>query len=535
MYNFTTRTLFLFPSFSLDQEEQEKLDRFLLFLEESGVSKILNSVNTKCSANGGRPEYNPCHLLATILYGFAFGSGTLRDIESACHFDLRYIYLMDQECPSFKTFSNFINKYIVPNSDQIFFTLIYHLLQTLGIHHDVVFIDGTKIEADANKYKFVWKPTTFHLRLSDKIRTLLTDVSLERGIPKKGIIDSKQIAEKVTEFHDVLTNVNPDEEKIRRKRYDQLKQYLLKSLEYEEKERICGPNRNSYFKTDHDATAMTLKTDYYSGLGSNMHAAYNVQIAVEKGIVTAYLVTQSRSDYKDFIPLIEKMNTFYQRYPGKICADAGYGSLENYRYLHDHGIKNFVKHSSWEGNVSGRNPDKCRIQEDGTIKCLNGKQGQSIEIKGRHPKRSGDAFYKVEGCSSCAFKDYCKQRMKIKDQDYRIFELNPEFRYYKQEGEQNLLSIEGIETRVNRSIEVEGAFGVIKEDMRYTRFRRTKFERVSTEFMLTVLGYDIRKLFRYFDDKWKSGYWQAPKDIKPEKFKKPSAKRLSNRVKKETK
>ena len=91
MYNFTTRTLFLFPSFSLDQEEQEKLDRFLLFLEESGVSKILNSVNTKCSANGGRPEYNPCHLLATILYGFAFGSGTLRDIESACHFDLRYI------------------------------------------------------------------------------------------------------------------------------------------------------------------------------------------------------------------------------------------------------------------------------------------------------------------------------------------------------------------------------------------------------------------------------------------------------------
>ena len=89
--------------------------------------------------------------------------------------------------------------------------------------------------------------------------------------------------------------------------------------------------------------------------------------------------------------------------------------------------------------------------------------------------------------------------------------------------------------RVNRSIEVEGAFGVIKEDMRYTRFRRTKFERVSTEFMLTVLGYDIRKLFRYFDGKWKSGYWQAPKDIKPEKFKKPSAKRLSNRVKKETK
>jgi|GEM_PF-6309260 len=67
---------------------------------------------------------------------------------------------------------------------------------------------------------------------------------------------------------------------------NKLKAYLGKALDYEEIEEICG-ERNSYYKTDKDATAMCLKEDYCSGLGSNMHAGYNVQLIVSKGIIVA--------------------------------------------------------------------------------------------------------------------------------------------------------------------------------------------------------------------------------------------------------
>lgn len=393
-------------------------------------------------------------------------------------------------------------------------------------------MDGSKIEANANKYKFVWKPAKFHIRLSDKIRNLLDIVHLSRGISEQGIIDTKTIANKLLEFHELIKKCPETDIKVKQKQYDQLLEYLEKSIEYEEKERICGPNRNSYYKTDHDATAMTLKSDYYSGLGSNMHAAYNTQIAVSRGIIVAYLVSQSRNDLDDFIPLVEKINQYYKVYPDGICADAGYGNLENYRYLNDKGIGNYVKHQSWQGNVSGRRPNLYHLNGDGSIHCLNENIGNRIELLNRHPRKAGNVFYKVEGCDPCPFKDYCKQWQKRKDENFRIFEFNPEMVLYRQEAERNLLSVKGIEMRVNRSIEVEGAFGVIKQDMDYDRFRRIHIDKVTGEFMLMVLGYNIRKLFQYYNGKLKLKYWKAPEDIEPEKFKKPSAKRLSNRVNK---
>ncbi len=308
-------------------------------------------------------------------------------------------------------------------------------------------------------------------------------------------------------------------------------QVIQKSLEYEEKERICGSNRNSYYKTDYDATAMCLKEDYYSGLGSNIHAAYNVQISVINGLITEYLVTQSRVDIQDFIPLLDIHHKFYNSYPKNICADSGYGSLDNYNYLNEHNIKNFVKHMSWEGNVSGRNPSRYILNDDETITCLNGKIGIKTDMKWHH-RKANSIFYKVKGCKDCSYSLYCKRYMKDKNEDFKIFEVNIKLQKHIQQSEKNLLSIEGIEMRVNRSSQVEGAFGVIKQDIQYERFRRRSIKKVSTEFMLVCLGYNIRKLFRYYSGKAKFNYWKAPDNIQPETFKKPSAKRLSKKASK---
>lgn len=523
MSYFSTKHPFFIPSYGIDVKETQKMDKFLKLIERSGALELIKEDNEKEINKGGRPEYNRYDLLAAIIYCFAFGNGSLRNIEEQCKFDLRLIYIMNNYQPKHSIIGKFINDYILPVADKLFSLITKEILRECQIEIDDAFIDGTKFEADSNKYKFVWKPTTFHQKLTQKVIDLLKRYNLERGISEKNLITSKEIALKITELSNLKSVLDED--------MNLLSEYLTKCLEYEEKERICGPERNSYYKTDYDATAMCLKEDYYSGLGSNMHAGYNVQIMVSKGIILSYLTTQSRNDLKDFIPLLDKNYKNYGFYPKNIAADSGYGSLENYEYLKNHDIGNYVKYFSWEGNVSGRNPTIYKLNDE-TITCLNSKVGYKIEIQNRHARKPNTYFYKVVGCKKCLYSKYCKRFQKIKSENFKIFEINPILQTYIQQSEENLLSIKGIEMRVNRSAQVEGAFGVIKQDSNYERFRRTSILKVNLEFMLVALGYNIRKLFRYYDGKAQFRYWVAPLDLKPESFKKPSAKRLSTRASK---
>lgn len=107
------------------------------------------------------------------------------------------------------------------------------------------YLDGTKIEANANKYKFVWKPTTFHKRLDIKIRDLLH--LMEVDIKDKSLISSSKLNEILNKYTS-KENINIDSIPSGRgkrltkqqKNYKLAYQYLIKLLEYEEKERICG-------------------------------------------------------------------------------------------------------------------------------------------------------------------------------------------------------------------------------------------------------------------------------------------------------
>lgn len=281
MSYFTTSRVILFPSFTLEDKETEKLDRFLAFLEDSGVGRIISESSKGTRFGSGRPACNCCRLFAAILYGFAFDKYTLRQIEEAVTFDIRYITLMDYERVDHTTISRFMNRTLLPNIQEIFSLLCRQIKKKLGMEFDDAFIDGTKFEANANKYKFVWKPVTFHKRLTASAYQLMRD----NGIPIQGgkeeLISSSVIAKALS---DLETGKGKMDEKTRESAAKALTGMLEKVLEYEEKEEICGPNRKSYYKTDHDATAMCLKADYYSGLGSDMHAAYNVQALVIKGV-----------------------------------------------------------------------------------------------------------------------------------------------------------------------------------------------------------------------------------------------------------
>lgn len=526
---FNTEKMFLVPSLDLDVKEKEKMQRFLTLLDNSNVGSIIDRYIRNNTSLGGRPGYNYFRLFATILYGFAFGKFTLRELADACKYDLRYIYLMEQETPSYTKFCDFINKVIVPNEEEIFSLINTEIQNETGIDFEDAFIDGTKYEANANKYKFVWKPIKHHKNLSIKAGNIIKEHDLIPNFNDEAMVKSSTVAY-------ALTHLNNKRNSLDEKTYITLYKTLLaildKVMEYEEKEEICGPNRKSYYKTDKDATAMALKADYYSGLGSNMHAAYNIQLLVIKGYVFSYDISQERTDINVFIPTIDRFFRLYGYFPKRICADAGYGSLDNYRYLHKYRIENYVKHQSWEGNKSGRNPDCYHLNDDGTITCLNAKKGYEVKLDYRHPRKAEAVFYKVEGCSSCPWSPFCKKYMRRQDEDFKIFEVVKELERYKYESEENLCSPKGIEIRVNRSIQVEGAFGITKQDYGYTRARRRGINKVSTEIMLNSLGLNVAKLFRYFETGKLNSFWIAPIDLQPEEFKKPNLKRLVKKGKK---
>lgn len=535
MSHFTIkRSLFLVPSNEC-VEEFEKIDKFMIFLEKSGVGKIIENVKSKNKECKGRKGYNKYNLFALIIYSFAHFNATLREMEEKCIFDLRSYYIMEGNIPDHSVIGDFINEYIVPYQYEIFTTINRQIIKELNLNIQDVYVDGTKIEANANKYKFVWKPVKYHAKLDIKIKELLDKIEVE--------YDSQKLTES-TDFIKILKNYAQknkiDIDNIQsgrgkrltteQKNYKLGKQYYLKLLEYEAKEKICGENRNSYYKTDVDATAMVLKEDYYSKLSNDFHAAYNIQVLVSNLLIMMYGVFQNRTDYYTFVPMNDLYFKYYQTYPKNECDDSGYGIYINYKYMREHKIGNYVKFQSWNGESSCKSPQLFYTFEDGVM-CLNTCIGEEIPFDSDHHQRNkGGKLYKFTGCNECNYSYKCKAKLKNKDKDFRKIELIPDYELLKEEARVNLLSPKGIIMRVNRSIQVEGTFGQIKNNMDYDRVRRRGLEKVSAEIMLMCMGVNIRRYFESFDDmKFKENCWDVPSNLQKEKFPyvKPKEKKLS--------
>ena len=162
---------FFVDCYTTNVEQSKKIDKFLFLLDESGVCDFLEKEikkNEPQEDKGGRPTYNPYNLLAVIIYNFAFNKGTLRNIEDRIKNDLRCIYIMQDQYPTHMTIGNFMNDYIVSNQEKIFSLITKAIFKECKISMDDLYLDDSKFEANANKYKFVWKLTTFHNKLSDK-------------------------------------------------------------------------------------------------------------------------------------------------------------------------------------------------------------------------------------------------------------------------------------------------------------------------------------------------------------------------------
>lgn len=479
-------------------------DRFMGGIELEKYLKKIPEYHT------GRPRYNPVSMLKTVLFGFMTnGYISLRKLEDNCKVNLRFIYLMKNETPSYRTFGYFINEILKDSIKEIFNDINKKIFEAEHVDLQHLYIDGSKFEANANKYSWVWKKATekSRYRLFAKITVLFQEINKELE-PKKihFCINTeyapqylKEAAKKYVEVWKLDTTKfasgRGHKKDIHQRQYEKLIEYTSKLEEYVEKIKICGENRNSYSKTDHSATFMRIKTDYMGN--DQLLPAYNVQVGVADEYIAVIDVNQYRADMDCFVPLMNKFYEQYGFYPKYPVADAGYGSYNNYIFCEQHGMEKYMKFTMFKKETTDKkyheDPFRAvnlKIGEDGILRCPNGK---AFQFQYRKPVK-GNAYgrqeeiYQCEDCKDCPYEKQCK-----KTSGNRTIRMNRELTKMYEEVVQNLESIQGALLRMNRSIQAEGTFGIMKKDRWYNRIVRRGIKSVQLEVYLVSIGQNLYK------------------------------------------
>ena len=458
----------------------------------------------------GRPGYNRVNMLKTVLFGFMdTGYASLRELEDRCRTNIRYMYLMDYETPSYRAFSYFINKEIKGSVQDIFKAIMAYIETTDGVDLQHLYIDGSKFEANANKYTWVWKKATekSRYRLFAKITELLTDMNETLAYTGLKIETNTEYTpeslEAVMSGYVFFCHIDEKEfvsgrghRKSREQRYyEKLKGYTEKLKEYVVKLKTCGTDRNSYSKTDHDATFMRMKKDYMGN--DQLLPAYNIQIGVADEYIAVAEVMQHRSDMDCFVPLMKKFYGIYGFYPRYPIADAGYGSFNNYLFCQEHGMEKFMKFPMYKKETKDKSyhndPFRAvnfKTNEKGQLVCPNDKVFRFAYRKPVKGNRYGrqEEYYTFEDCSGCPYAEKCKKTDKN-----RTVRVNEELSAMHEEVLDNLESIHGALLRMNRSIQAEGTFGIIKYDRWYKRIVRRGLDSVRLELFLVSIGHNLYK------------------------------------------
>ena len=458
----------------------------------------------------GRLRYNPVNMLKTVLFGFmTSGYCSLRELEDNCKVNIRFMYLMDHQTPSYRTFGYFINEILQDKIENIFNDINHAIFNDEHVDLQHLYIDGSKFEANANKQTWVWKKATekFRYKLYEKITAEIEEINAE--IAWSGVqitTNPEYVPDYLNEIVEQLVLLweldkstfvyGSGKRKSKEQRhYEHLTTFCQKLQEYMQKIEICGPNRNSYSKTDNSATFMRIKTDYMGN--DQLLPAYNVQIGVADEYIAVVDVNHYRSDMDCFVPLMEHFKQTYGFYPKYPVADAGYGSYNNYIFCEQNGIEKYMKFPMFKKETKDQkyheDPFRAvnfRIDEQGVMRCPNDKAFHFLYRKNVRGNQYGrkEELYECEDCSGCPYAEKCKKTDKN-----RTVRINQELTSMHQEVIENLESIHGALLRMNRSIQAEGTFGIMKNDRWYKRIVRRGIHSVKLEVLLVAIGHNLYK------------------------------------------
>ena len=470
-----------------------------------------------------KDQVSPRQLLKIVIYAGMNRIYSSRDIEKSCRRDINFMYLLEgKPSPDHATIARFISLHLSQCSSNILAevsNILYELGEISGRH---IFIDGTKIESAANRYTFVWKKavTKNQTKLFAKITELIAECEEMYGLKlvyqdsislhslkriRKKLYAIKE-SEGITFVHGIGRRKSAIQKSI-----ESLEMYIGKLKEYIHKLYACG-ERNSYSKTDPDATFMRMKEDHM--LNGQLKPAYNLQHGVDSEYITWLTINPNPTDTKTLIPFLKDMEQNLGFKYTEIVADAGYESEENYLFIEANGQTAFIKPNNYEiskkrrfktdiGKMENMDYDK---ENDFYICKNNRKLTAQYEKKGKTATgyRRTTTVYKCSDCSGCPYKTDCIKGNNCKtsmEQRNKTLYVSKTMKQKRAEDLERITSPYGIQLRVNRSIQAEGSFASVKEDMEFRRYMYRGKENVTAQSVILAIAHNINKLHNKIQSK----------------------------------
>ena len=461
-------------------------------------------------------QATPRQLLKIMVYASMNRIYSSRDIETACRRDINFMYLLEgKTAPDHATFARFISLHFAQCSKKTL-AEVSKLLYSLGeISGKSIFIDGTKIESVANKYTFVWKKavTKNQAKLFDKILVFVEECENLYGFRiayngKVSLHTLKRLRKKlyrIRQEEGIVFVHGTGRRKTRlQKSLETLKTYIAKLKEYNKKLYVCG-DRNSYSKTDPDATFMRMKED--AMLNGQLKPAYNLQHGVDSEYITWLDISSRPTDTRTLIPFLKDMELYLPFKYQEIVADAGYESEENYLFLEENGQLAYIKPQNYEISKTRKyRQDIGRMENmkyDEKADCYYCKNGQVLTVQYEKREKTASGYrrivtvYRSSGCGGCPFKTDCIKGNNCKtpmEDRQKVLYISKKMKEERQETIKRVTSDYGTQLRMDRSIQAEGSFANIKEDMEFRRYLYRRKANVTAQSILLAIGYNINKL-----------------------------------------
>ena len=457
------------------------------------------------SPQGRKSTVPPKILFKIIVFAMLEGIYSLRAIQRQCQVNIQYMWLLQgYKAPSHMTIGRFYERLTVPVLEDLFSQFIHVLSEIDAVTMEEVYIDGTKLEANANRYSFVWRKNIERgfKKLREQypaFREKMTHILS----PEAGAMNDTELlaalAAKCKEENMCFVSGKGRRKPALQKAFEECEALCEKRQEYEKHLAVLG-ERNSYCKTDPDATFMRMKDDHMRN--GQLKPAYNVQLAVESEYIVGVGIFPNPTDTLTLIPFLKHMDSCLHLKPEHIVADAGYDSEENLDWLREHEYKSVIKPAQYE--MSKKKEYKKWIglpvnmqydPEKDEYTCAKGRK-LIFETVRKTKHKSGyvseSYVYRCANCQRCGLRKQCQRQGNRKNN--KTIQINKKYNELQQDNMERFLNEEGIRLRVNRSIQVEGAFGQIKQDYSYKRILRRGKEGVYKELLFLALGFNIRKL-----------------------------------------
>ncbi|MBH9989677.1 MULTISPECIES: IS1182 family transposase [unclassified Lactobacillus] len=495
------------------------------------VDSIPEEVLLGDTAKTGRPAYHPAMMLKILLFAYSRRVFSGRKIELLLAENLPLMVLAEHQQISYHTINNFRSSDHANELVKKSFLYFTNLLEAEGlINEGALFIDGTKIAADANRYTFVWRKAVekFHEKLKGQAVELYDElitkevvkamaqeqVQTSQGLTelaRETEAEIEKLTEEIAQEPKVIPGGSPKKARRRglKKLLHQLKKdYVPRMKKYEEAEKIFA-GRNSYSKTDHDTTFMHMKEDHMKN--GQLKPGYNIQAATTNQYVVDFALYPNPTDFKTLEPFLKQMTTLDKF--DKIVADAGYGSEYNYSLLEDKysNKKYYIPYTMYEKEQTRKyKNDPTKLinwfynEKDDYYLNQNGVKFNFKYYSQRQERSTGQVRdFKVYEADEVQLTPELEQLAKTKSGYQRQVRYNPNWQYLKEKAKAVLQSPEGRHNYSMRKYDVEPVFGHLKNvfGMRRTHLRGKK--KVETD---VGIAFMMMNLSKYWHRSWPKDY-----------------------------